>query len=838
MNQYKNARRSHRVASVIFALASGSVAWGQGAPQGSMTWHHEYDANGNLQLVLGPLGAQTDQDHDALNRLGKVTQPQPLAGVARPIVELGYNGQDGLTSVSDPRKKNTTYQLNGLGNISPLTSPDTGATTYTYYDDGNVKSATDARGKLTSYLYDGLNRLTKATYAQGVASRYFYDGSEQQVPAPFSQGRLTQITDESGSTKLGYDAYGHVLTKKQVTGDRTFNVSYTYGDTGTSNGKLADLRYPSQAVVHYTYDALTGQISGITVNPVKANGSGTNTNVTLKLLTDLKYTAWNEPSGWIWADGVVYSRAWDGYARPSTYPIGNPSGTGKAAGMMRTVGYDDAGRILTYTHADGANRPLPAWDQSFVHDRLDRITQATGSGTSYGYDYDANGNRKRFDVGSQSYLNVMKTDSNRIDTEQAIGPGGTKTKYTLAFDDAGHMTSGAGFTATYSARGRMASLTKSGLTTSYLYNGLEQRVYKAGSAVPTGAAYFVYDEQGRVLGEYDATGAPHYEVIWLGDQPMGVIHQTRSGTPPNVTISTRVDFVYADHLNAPRAIARPSDHAIVWRWDSIEPFGLNLANDNPNSLGPYAFNLRLPGQEYDAESSLHHNGYRDFDPWTGRYLQSDPKGLRAGINTYTYVRSGPLTRVDPTGLLDVFIGGAMDGSSGIVSTYQKQYQKSYPERSSRYFEWDQGGEAVDAIKATKGKKKCEPINIIGHSYGGSTAASISRELKAAGINVALLVTIDPVSRIWSRGAGAAEVWVNVNAAPTTSNGFSGDRWAALGGKWDDWPAGIADSYYEAPFHHNQFADMLEYETPDGRSALEDLLESESTDESCSCERSE
>ena len=51
-----------------------------------------------------------------------------------------------------------------------------------------------------------------------------------------------------------------------------------------------------------------------------------------------------------------------------------------------------------------------------------------------------------------------------------------------------------------------------------------------------------------------------------------------------------------------------------------------------------------------AETGLNYNYFRDYDPLTGKYVESDPVGLRAGINTYAYVGDGPISFFDPDGL--------------------------------------------------------------------------------------------------------------------------------------------------------------------------------------------
>jgi len=81
----------------------------------------------------------------------------------------------------------------------------------------------------------------------------------------------------------------------------------------------------------------------------------------------------------------------------------------------------------------------------------------------------------------------------------------------------------------------------------------------------------------------------------------------------------------------------------VWAW-APDAFG----NGSPS--GAATVNLRMPGQFYDAESSLFYNWNRYYNPSTGRYISSDPIGLEGGINTFLYAAASPVMLIDPEGL--------------------------------------------------------------------------------------------------------------------------------------------------------------------------------------------
>lgn len=551
----------------------------------AVTTTFSYDDEGNQTDIAAPLSRNTSQDYDELNRLTQVTDP--LSGVTH----YGYNALDQLISVTDPRSKVTSYTYNALGDLKQQVSPDTGTTTNTYDSGGNVATSTDARSKTATYTYDALNRVASVSYPDQTIS-YTYDSGTNQ------KGRLTQVSDASGSTSWSYDTHGRVLSRQQSMG-----VTKTLGNAYDSAGRLQTLTLPSGNTIGYGYT--DGKITSLTLN-----GSTT-------ILSNVLYQPFGPTSGWTWGNSTLAVREYDTDGKVTDID---------SAGL-KTFSYDDAFRITGI--ADAADSSL---SQSYGYDLLDRLTSATGTSLNQGWTYDANGNRLSQTGGAASTYSISST-SNRLSSVS-----GALTR-TYGYDNSGNTTSDGTATFTYNDAGRMVGATKAGVTTTYALNALGQRVKKTTSG---SSRYFVYDEAGHLVGEYDDSGSLLQETVWLGDTPVATLK-------PNGG-SVNHFYVHTDHLNTPRSISRPSDNVVVWRWDS-DPLGSTLANEDPDGdSNLFAYGLRFPGQFFDSETGLHYNYRRDYDQQTGRYVESDPIGLDGGLNTYSYVDNDPVGSDDEGGM--------------------------------------------------------------------------------------------------------------------------------------------------------------------------------------------
>jgi len=601
----------------------------------------QYDRNGNLTGQTDPLGRLTVRDYDNFNRLVREVLPKPRAGAANPAIDLAYDQRDELLKVTDPRRLVTSYAIDSFGQRGAVTSPDTGTAINTYDNAGNMIASRDARQQLTNYQYDAAGRITaagKSTFSYGTADNG-------------ANGRLTLMRDDSGQTSFEYDGLGRMTGKVQqislgTAAAKAFAVRYAYGKNGSANGHGISTTYPSGNRVVAAY-GLDGNVGSLVLE--QANGG------TSALLTDIKFMPWGAVKSWTWGEGGGgYAREYDSRGRLRSYPLGH-TGTG---GSIRTLSYEAADRILTTAHT--GNTSASRLDQRYFYDDLDRLTGFDSTYGNQGYDYDLNGNRTSFRIGTVSYAFNVSPSSNRL--LETKGPSPAKRN---AYDAAGNLTDDGTNKFLYGANGRMTSVTTPRTTVTYRYNGFGERVSKADAKGP--GTYYVYDEAGHLLGEYDEQGTAMQETVYLGDVPVAVLRQeSTSSSSAKVPKAYRI---FADHLGAARVITRTSDRQIMWRWDDADAFGMYPPNSNLQAQSSFEYNPRFPGQVFDKETGLHYNYYRDYDPLTGRYVQSDPIGLSGGINTYGYVGGSPLNYSDRRGLfLDPTTAAAINAATGTSAT--------------------------------------------------------------------------------------------------------------------------------------------------------------------------
>jgi RHS repeat-associated protein len=206
----------------------------------------------------------------------------------------------------------------------------------------------------------------------------------------------------------------------------------------------------------------------------------------------------------------------------------------------------------------------------------------------------------------------------------------------------------------------------------------EAKVTRKGTTQTT---RYEYDALGRRTRKIDAFGVT--EFLWDGDL---MIESRRNNKQalflfepysfvPLATVQDEKTYWYqCDQVGAPQELTDREGN-IVWATDYTVWGEATLRKTGTDGSSRYARRrqaepppvleqpFRFMGQQFDEETGLHYNNQRDYDPITGRYLQSDPIGLKGGVNAYAYTASNPLKYVDPLGLevwgLNLGVSGTM-----------------------------------------------------------------------------------------------------------------------------------------------------------------------------------
>jgi RHS repeat-associated protein len=438
---------------------------------------------------------------------------------------------------------------------------------------------------------------------------YTYD----QAGHGFGIGHLTSLKDAAGTLSRTYDERGNLLTENRKNGTTTLKTGYSYDPAS----RIASVTYPSTAIVAYTRDIM-GRITRASAKTPGAAYSSVASGVV--------YEPFGPATGFTFGNGVKDTRAYD-----LDYRMTNLTDAGTASVQNLGYMYDPANNLLNINDSVNA-----ANTQTLVYDTLNRLktaTSATGGYGSLAWTYDAVGNRQ-----TQTANGVVVTTYNYTPGSNQLASitTGTTTQ-TVGTTATGNINSFSpsidSVTAlTYNQANRLVKV-NAGTTqlAKYTYDAFGQRLRKA---TTTGTLY-QFDQSGNLLEEAYTNGAGPVDYIYLGAQSLATL------TPGTGTFS----YLHTDHLGTPQ-LATDSTQAIAWSAGGYQPFGTT-----GTVTGTITQNLRLPGQYFDAESSFNHNGFRDYMPNVGRYLESDPIGLAGGLNTYAYASGNPLTFLDPTGLV-------------------------------------------------------------------------------------------------------------------------------------------------------------------------------------------
>ena len=393
--------------------------------------------------------------------------------------------------------------------------------------------------------------------------------------------RVTAATITGGDGTVGYE-YDNLTTggsyaKGKLTKitDPSGTTSYVYDNLGRVTSKQQVVTAsPANKTFTMGYSYSSGRQAGITYPSGRAitygfDSKGQIASVTIDgsttVLSNAAYFPFGAPKSWTWGNGQAMARTFDQDGRIDSVTLGPSTGT-----------YADLSQVFGY-------------------DNLNRMTSANlAAGQTQSFTYDANGNR------TNATINAASTTYSYPSTSHKLSSLSGATTRSFTYDNAGNITASQGITYVYDGRGRM----KQAGTTTYAINGLGQRVKKSGGS----DTFFAYDEAGHLIGEYDATAAPIQETVWLGDTPVAIIKPKTGGFD--------LFYIWADNLGTPRQVTDTSNVS-RWEWANSDPFGNNAPNENPANVGAFSYNLRFPGQYFDAETGKHYNYFRDTTPVLG-----------------------------------------------------------------------------------------------------------------------------------------------------------------------------------------------------------------------------
>jgi RHS repeat-associated protein len=585
-----------------------------------------FDKKGNLVEIIDRKGIKTAMAYDALGRLVRTID------VAGGVSNHAYDFQDNLLAVQDPNGGTTIYTYDREGRRTSETRPLGQMQRYSYDVAGNPTEFQDVKGNKLQYAYDAANRRIRETHLVAGSQT-----AQRTVEYSYNAaGAMTGYTDANNATGAVSHSASYTLdalhrkTQEAITyGSYTFASQASYHPTG----KKESFTYPDNFKVEFAYDS--NQVLNKVTLPTGSMA--------------VAETLWNQPALWHFPGGISRQQQYDAMMRLAGIKVNDAA---QATLLDYHYDYDAESNIIKKQTEHGAydygydalyrltqaNNPSPLANESYTYDKLgNRLSDSNKPGA---WQYNANNQLlKSFTASGQAVDHTY--DANGSLTKKTGGD--LKDSQTYAYDASGRLIE------VKDASGNLA--------VGYQYDPLGRRISKLTDA---GTTFYLYSDEG-LIAEATATGTVATEYGWKPNDAWSIdplfIRTLKSGGN-----AAEVFYYQNDHLGSPQQVIDQGGN-IVWE-GKANAFG----DVQVGSTSMIISNLRFPGQYFDKETNLHYNYFRDYDPATGRYIQSDPIGLEGGNNTYAYVEGNPIRYTDPTGefvpqLVGFAIGAGLEALS-------------------------------------------------------------------------------------------------------------------------------------------------------------------------------
>ncbi|WP_067817453.1 putative T7SS-secreted protein [Nocardia inohanensis] len=591
-----------------------------------------YDAEGNLLTHTNPAGGTTRYTYGAFDL------PATRTDHAGFTTTYTHDTERRLTSVTNPNGQTWHYQYDPAGHLTSQTDYNGAATTYTHDLTGRTTTITPATGVTRHHTHDLLGRLTSVITDSGDWITYTHDLCGSPVTA------TTGINDSPIHTlQFTYTPTG-LLESQQL--DDQPPMRFAYDNQGRRTSRTS----PTGGETHWRYDYL-GRPSALTADGHDINftydpvGRLTRWQVA-ELAIDHTY----DPVGRLLRQDVtahpprLLNLGLDSTPRPFPHQLRSDEYTWRPDGYItnRTI-----------------NRPgVASVHNAYALDPLGRVATLTrNSVTAERYTYDALSNI------TDSLTPMLDPVTTTPDLLFRVGSpqhdSSREYRNNLLIRDGRHQY-------TYDESGRLVRKTKTRLSRKpdvwhYRYNDLDQL-----TDVWTPDHqwwHYTYDAFGRRVGKQHLTadGAVIERVDFCWDDFHLIEQSAHTSTTrwhygpesyapltqgaSNQEVDREFYAIVSDLVGTPLDLVDPVTcrHVATARADLWGITSWHGDADTP---------LRMPGQIYDAESGLHYNLYRVYDPATGRFLTQDPLGLDPAPNPGVYPHN-PLSWTDPLGLTPV-----------------------------------------------------------------------------------------------------------------------------------------------------------------------------------------